>query len=121
MNQQQYEKVRDGRGFFAALDQSGGSTPKALAHYGIEPDQYSGDDEMFDAMHAMRTRMITSPCFGGDRILGAILFEGTMDRDIDGKGSAEYLWTEKQDGAEDPITAEARTRDHPPPHRVHGV
>ena len=96
MNQQQYEKVRDGRGFFAALDQSGGSTPKALAHYGIEPDQYSGDDEMFDAMHAMRTRMITSPCFGGDRILGAILFEGTMDRDIDGKGSAEYLWTEKQ-------------------------
>ena len=86
MNQQQYEKVRDGRGFFAALDQSGGSTPKALAHYGIEPDQYSGDDEMFDAMHAMRTRMITSPCFSGDRILGAILFEGTMDRDIDGKG-----------------------------------
>ena len=96
MNDEMLQQVEHGDGFIAALDQSGGSTPKALALYGVTEDQYSGDDEMFDAMHAMRTRMITSPCFGGDRILGAILFEGTMDRDIDGKGSAEYLWTEKQ-------------------------
>jgi fructose-bisphosphate aldolase, class I len=96
MNDEQLEKVRSGRGFIAALDQSGGSTPKALKLYGVTEDQYSGDDEMFDRMHEMRSRIITSPSFGGDRVLGAILFEGTMDRDIEGVGSAEFLWTRKQ-------------------------
>src|SRR5262245_28395411 len=95
MNPQQYEKVKVGRGFIAALDQSGGSTPKALSLYGIKPDAYSGDQQMFDLMHAMRTRIITSPAFNGDRILGAILFEQTMDRDIQGRGSAAYLWSVK--------------------------
>lgn len=94
--QQMEEKVGASEGFIAALDQSGGSTPKALAAYGVPEDAYSGEDEMFDAMHAMRSRIITSPSFGGDRILGAILFEGTMDRQIDGRGSAEFLWTDKQ-------------------------
>jgi len=94
--QQMREKVGTGEGFIAALDQSGGSTPKALAAYGVQEDAYSGEDEMFDAMHAMRSRIITSPSFGGERILGAILFEGTMDREIDGRGSAEFLWTDKQ-------------------------
>ncbi len=88
-------KVRTGQGFIAALDQSGGSTPKALQLYGIEGDAWSNDDEMFDLMHAMRTRIVTSPSFDGDRVLGAILFEQTMDRSIDGIGSAEYLWTRK--------------------------
>ncbi len=96
MNQEQLEKVGTGGGFIAALDQSGGSTPKALAAYGVEPDAYSGEDEMFDAMHAMRSRIILSPSFGGDRILGAILFEGTMDREIEGQGSADFLWSKKQ-------------------------
>jgi fructose-bisphosphate aldolase, class I len=96
MNDEQLEKVRSGKGFIAALDQSGGSTPKALKLYGVTEDQYSGDDEMFDRMHEMRSRIITSPSFGGDRVLGAILFEGTMDRDIEGLGSAEFLWTRKQ-------------------------
>jgi fructose-bisphosphate aldolase class I len=96
MNDEQLEKVRTGQGFIAALDQSGGSTPKALALYGIEPSEYSGDDEMFDAMHAMRSRIVTSPSFVGERVLGAILFEMTMDREIDGKGSADYLWSEKR-------------------------
>ena len=77
------------------LDQSGGSTPKALRLYGIEESEYSGEAQMFDLIHAMRTRMIKSPAFTGDRVLGAILFEGTMDRDIDGLGSAEYLWSKK--------------------------
>ncbi|CAN5734910.1 MAG: fructose bisphosphate aldolase [Ilumatobacteraceae bacterium] len=94
--QQMREKVGTGEGFIAALDQSGGSTPKALAAYGVQEDAYSGEDEMFDAMHAMRSRIVTSPSFGGERILGAILFEGTMDREIDGRGSAEFLWTDKQ-------------------------
>lgn len=88
-------KVRTGQGFIAALDQSGGSTPKALQLYGIEDDAWSNDDEMFDLMHAMRTRIVTSPSFDGDRVLGAILFEQTMDRSIDGIGSAEYLWSRK--------------------------
>ncbi len=88
-------KVRTGQGFIAALDQSGGSTPKALSLYGVEEDAWSNDDEMFDLMHAMRTRIVTSPAFGGDRVLGAILFEQTMDRQIDGLGSAEYLWSQK--------------------------
>ena len=96
MNEQQLQKVKSDRGFIAALDQSGGSTPKALELYGIPEDAYSGDDEMFALVHEMRTRIITSPSFNGDRILGAILFENTMDRQIDGRGSADYLWTVKQ-------------------------
>ena len=96
MNQEQVTKMRSGKGFIAALDQSGGSTPKALRLYGIEESAYSGDEQMFDLIHQMRTRMIKSPAFGGDRVLGAILFEGTMDRTIDGMPSAQFLWTEKQ-------------------------
>ena len=95
MNDQQLEKVRHQDGFIAALDQSGGSTPKALRLYGIDENAWSGDDEMFSIVHGMRTRIMTSPCFGGDRILGAILFENTMDREIEGKPSARYLWEEK--------------------------
>ena len=95
MNQQQHEKIKSGQGFIAALDQSGGSTPKALQLYGIEPDAYSGDEEMFALIHEMRTRIITSPSFDGDRILGAILFEDTMDRQIEGRDTAEYLWEVK--------------------------
>jgi fructose-bisphosphate aldolase, class I len=91
----QSEKVRVGRGFFAALDQSGGSTPKALAEYGIERDRYSTDAEMFDLVHAMRTRVMTSPAFDGSRILAAILFEQTMERDVAGVPTARYLWEEK--------------------------
>ena len=91
----QLEKVRTAAGFIAALDQSGGSTPKALQQYGIPKDAWSGDDEMFVLVHEMRTRIVTSPAFGGDRILGAILFEGTMDRDIKGVPSPEYLWKVK--------------------------
>lgn len=96
MNSEQLEKARHGEGFIAALDQSGGSTPKALRLYGIEESAYSNDAEMFDLIHQMRTRIITSPSFNGDRILGAILFEGTMDRDIEGQGAAEYLWNVKR-------------------------
>jgi fructose-bisphosphate aldolase class I len=96
MNQEQLARVRTGEGFIAALDQSGGSTPKALRLYGIEESAYSSEDEMFTLVHQMRSRMITSPGFTGARVLGAILFEGTMDRDIDGIGTAEYLWTRKQ-------------------------
>lgn len=93
--EQQLDKVRTQDGFIAALDQSGGSTPKALRLYGVEESEYSGDDEMFAKVHEMRTRIITSPAFGGDRILGAILFENTMDREIQGKGTAQFLWNEK--------------------------
>jgi fructose-bisphosphate aldolase class I len=95
VNTTQSEKVRTGRGFFAALDQSGGSTPKALAEYGIEPDRYSNDTEMFDLVHAMRTRVFTSPAFDGSRILAAILFEQTMERDVAGAPTAQYLWDSK--------------------------
>jgi fructose-bisphosphate aldolase class I len=95
-NPQQLERIRNGKGFIAALDQSGGSTPKALSLYGIAETEYSGEAQMFDLIHAMRTRMIKSPAFSGDRVLGAILFEGTMDREIDGVGSAQYLWDKKQ-------------------------
>ena len=95
MNDQQLDKIRTRDGFIAALDQSGGSTPKALRLYGIDESAYSGDDEMFSIVHGMRTRIVTSPSFGGDRILGAILFENTMDREIEGKPSARYLWEEK--------------------------
>jgi len=95
MNQEQFEKMRDGRGFIAALDQSGGSTPKALKNYGIGEDAYSNDEEMFRVVHEMRSRIITSPAFTGDRILAAILFENTMDREIQGKPSGDYLWNVK--------------------------
>ena len=95
MNQEMAEKFRSAQGFIAALDQSGGSTPKALKLYGIEESEYSGDDQMFDLVHQMRTRIIKNSAFNGDRVLAAILFEGTMDRDIDGVGSAEYLWNSK--------------------------
>lgn len=92
----QLSKVRTEKGFIAALDQSGGSTPKALKLYGIGEDAYSNDDEMFAVVHEMRTRIITSPAFNGDRILGAILFENTLDREIKGKNSARFLWEEKR-------------------------
>jgi fructose-bisphosphate aldolase, class I len=95
MNATQSEKVRTGRGFFAALDQSGGSTPKALAEYGIGRDRYSSEAEMFDLVHAMRARVLTSPAFDGSRVLAAILFEQTMERDISGMPTARYLWDEK--------------------------
>ena len=96
MNSEQIEHMRSGKGFIAALDQSGGSTPKALMLYGIEENEYSGDEQMFDLIHGMRTRMMTSPAFGGDRVLGAILFEGTMDRQVEGVGAASYLWNTKK-------------------------
>ena len=91
----QLNKVRSADGFIAALDQSGGSTPKALRLYGIESDAYSNDEEMFSVVHEMRTRIITSPAFDGSRILGAILFENTLDREIDGEETARYLWEQK--------------------------
>ena len=93
--EQQYQKVKTQKGFIAALDQSGGSTPKALMIYGVNEDAYSNDEEMFAAVHAMRSRIVTSPSFNGDRILGAILFENTLDREIEGKSSAAYLWEVK--------------------------
>lgn len=95
MNAEMLRKMGEDRGFIAALDQSGGSTPKALRLYGIEESSYSGDEQMFDLIHGMRTRIMTSPAFNGDRILGAILFEMTMDRQVEGLGSAEYLWSRK--------------------------
>ena len=95
MNTDQLDKVRTARGFIAALDQSGGSTPKALRLYGVDDSAYVTEAEMFDRVHEMRTRIITSPVFTGERILGAILFEMTMDRQILGKGAAEYLWQDK--------------------------
>jgi fructose-bisphosphate aldolase class I len=95
MNTEQFEKAKNGTGFIAALDQSGGSTPKALKLYGIEENAYSNDAEMFDLVHEMRTRIMTSPAFDGDRIMGAILFEMTMDRQIEGRPSADYLWNVK--------------------------
>ncbi|MBF0708903.1 fructose bisphosphate aldolase [Alkalihalobacillus hwajinpoensis] len=91
MNNSQFDKIKNGKGFIAALDQSGGSTPKALAEYGVPEDSYSNEDEMFDRVHQMRTRIITSPAFSGDQILGAILFEQTMDREIEGKYTADFL------------------------------
>jgi fructose-bisphosphate aldolase class I len=94
-DQQQAERMRSGKGFIAALDQSGGSTPKALSLYGIQEGAYSSDAEMYDLIHQMRSRIITSPVFGGDRVLAAILFEQTMDREINGKPSATFLWADK--------------------------
>jgi len=96
VNQEQLNKVSTGKGFIAALDQSGGSTPKALKLYGVEASAYTNDAEMFDLVHAMRSRIVTSPAFDGKRVLGAILFEATMDRQIDGIDAAEYLWARKQ-------------------------
>ena len=95
MNDEQLTKVRGDAGFIAALDQSGGSTPKALRLYGIEEDAYDGEEAMYDLIHAMRSRIITSPAFNGDRILGAILFEMTMDREVEGQPTAQFLWNEK--------------------------
>ena len=96
MNHQMFEQVKAGKGFIAALDQSGGSTPKALKLYGVEESEYSGDEAMFDLIHKMRSRLIKSKVFTGDRIVGAILFEMTMERQIDGIGSAEFLWNNKK-------------------------
>jgi fructose-bisphosphate aldolase class I len=96
MNAEQFEKIKKGHGFIAALDQSGGSTPKALKLYGVEESEYSNDEEMFDRIHEMRTRIITSRSFNGDRVVGAILFENTMDRQIEGRDTADYLWNVKQ-------------------------
>ena len=94
-NQQQADRMTSGKGFVAALDQSGGSTPKALRLYGIKDDAYSSEEEMFDLIHQMRARIITSPAFTGDRVLAAILFEQTMDREIEGQPSTTYLWETK--------------------------
>lgn len=96
MNSAQLAQMKNGKGFIAALDQSGGSTPKALSLYGIEPGSYSGDAAMFDLVHQMRTRIIKSPSFTAERVIGVILFEMTMDRMIDGMGSAEFLWQKKK-------------------------
>ena len=95
MNTAQLEKVKSGRGFFAALDQSGGSTPKALEEYGVGRDRYTTDDQMFDLVHAMRTRVVTNPAFTGERILAAILFLQTMERNVEGVPTAQYLWETK--------------------------
>ncbi len=96
LNEQQLQKMKTQPGFVAALDQSGGSTPKALAAYGIKAESWSNEDEMFAIVHQMRTRIMTSPSFTGDRILGAILFENTMDREIQGQPTADYLWIVKR-------------------------
>src|SRR5690554_3683164 len=95
MNDDQLTKMRAGRGFIAALDQSGGSSPKALAAYGVAEAEYSGDAEMFDKIHEMRERIVTSKSFGGDRVVGAILFEDTMNRTFDGSPAATFLWEVK--------------------------
>src|SRR6185436_1980445 len=95
-NEQQLQKMREQPGFVAALDQSGGGTPKALAAYGIQENGWSTEEEMFAIVHQMRARIITSPSFNGDRILGAILFEGTMDREVQGAPTADYLWNTKR-------------------------
>lgn len=95
MNKEQFEQMKNSKGFIAALDQSGGSTPKALKLYGVTEDQYSNEEQMFDLIHQMRTRIIKSPAFSHNKIIGAILFEQTMDRQIDSKYTADYLWEEK--------------------------
>ena len=103
------QQMKSGKGFIAALDQSGGSTPKALALYGVTESAYSNEAEMFDRMHEMRSRLIKSPVFNGDRVIGAILFEMTMERTIDGLGSAEYLWTNNAISVEDWRLDQTRT------------
>src|SRR5215510_12903765 len=96
LKEQQQRKIKTQAGFLAALDQSGGSTPKALANYGIRDGAWSNEEQMFALVHQMRARIVTSPSFNGDRILAAILFEGTMDRDIEGQPTADYLWNVKR-------------------------
>src|SRR5947207_3307169 len=96
VNEEQLQKIKTGSGFIAALDQSGGSTPKALRLYGIQENTWSSDEEMFTIVHQMRTRIITSPAFNGERIIGAILFENTVDREIEGQPTADYLWNVKR-------------------------
>src|SRR5213594_1678857 len=96
INEEQLQKIKTGPGFVAALDQSGGSTQKALRLYGVQENTWSSDEEMFAIVHQMRTRIITSPAFNGDRIIGAILFENTMDREIEGRPTADYLWNVKR-------------------------
>jgi fructose-bisphosphate aldolase, class I len=96
VNEEQLQKIKTAPGFVAALDQSGGSTPKALSQYGIQENAWSSDEEMFTIVHQMRTRIITSPAFNGDRIIGAILFENTMEREIEGQPTADYLWNVKR-------------------------
>ncbi len=93
--QKQLQRIAEGSGFIAALDQSGGSTPKALENYGVNGDAYDSDDAMFDLVHEMRARIMTCDCFDNERVLGAILFEDTMDRDVNGKSTANYLWEDK--------------------------
>ncbi|MDD3920625.1 MAG: fructose-bisphosphate aldolase, partial [Eubacteriales bacterium] len=95
MNIEQLTRMREGKGFIAAMDQSGGSTPKALAHYGIAEDAYHTEEEMFDLVHQMRTRVVSSPVFTAEHILGAILFKQTMERKVDGLPTADYLWQKK--------------------------
>lgn len=95
MNQKQFDQMKQGKGFIAALDQSGGSTPKALKTYGIDPSEYNGEDEMFRLVHEMRTRMMTSPAFKGDKIIGVILFERTMRGEVEGMPTADYVWEKK--------------------------
>ncbi|MEY2544247.1 MAG: fructose-bisphosphate aldolase, class, partial [Verrucomicrobiota bacterium] len=96
VNEEQLQKIKTSPGFIAALDQSGGSTPKALRLYGIQENSWSNDEEMFTIVHQMRTRIIASPAFNGERIIGAILFENTMDREIEGQPTADYLWNVKR-------------------------
>ena len=110
MDTTQLEKIRDGRGFFAALDQSGGSTPKALEEYGIGRDRYSTEDEMFDLVHEMRTRVFTSPAFDGNRILASILFLQTIERNIGGVPTARYLWDREERGPDPEGRPGARCR-----------
>ena len=93
--QKQLQRIKDGSGFIAALDQSGGSTPKALENYGVSGDEYDNDEAMFDLVHEMRVRIMTCDCFDNERVLGAILFEDTMDREVNGKPTANYLWEDK--------------------------
>src|SRR5437868_11886771 len=96
LNEEQLQKIKTSPGFVAALDQSGGSTPKALRQYGIQENSWSSDEEMFTIVHQMRTRIITSPAFNGERVIGAILFENTMEREIEGQPTADYLWNVKR-------------------------
>src|ERR1700719_1732619 len=96
VNEEQLQKIKTDPGFVAALDQSGGGTPKALRQYGIQENAWSSDEEMFTIVHQMRTRIITSPAFNGERVIGAILFENTMDREIEGQPTADYLWNVKR-------------------------
>ena len=96
VNEEQLQKIKTAPGFVAALDQSGGSTPKALRLYGIQENAWSSDEEMFTIVHQMRTRIMTSPAFNGERVIGAILFENTMDREIEGQSTADYLWNVKR-------------------------